>query len=164
MLKLNLGCGEDYKKGWINVDYRDNISIDLKHDLNKFPYPFKEDTFDEILMKSVLEHLENPIKTLKELVRISKNNAKITILVPHANSYGNLSNLTHKTNFTENSFTSSLLKEYELENLELLKREFVYDQNKWKKLIPLKKFFKIFLNGIYDDILFEFRVKKFISS
>jgi len=94
------------------------------------------------------------------LIRISCNNAKITVLIPHANSYGNFSNLTHKNTFTENTFTESLLKEYELEGLELVRKEFIYSDNKWKKFIPLKRFFKIFLNGIYDDILFEFKVRK----
>ena len=37
MDKLNLGCGEDYRKGWINLDSRDNIRKDIKWNLNKFP-------------------------------------------------------------------------------------------------------------------------------
>ena len=59
--KLNLGCGGDYKKGWVNLDYRSNIKTDVKWNLEKFPYPFKPNTFDEILLKSVLEHMQNPI-------------------------------------------------------------------------------------------------------
>jgi len=33
---------------------------DVEHDLNKFPYPFKDESFDEVLLFHVLEHLENP--------------------------------------------------------------------------------------------------------
>lgn len=158
MKKLNIGCGSDYKEGWVNVDLI-GVKKDVKHDLNKIPYPFKKNTFDEVLMKMVLEHLENPIEVLKEIVRISKNGAKLIIIVPQADSYANKTDIQHKTNFTENSFNKALLKEYELENLELEKIEFIY-KNKWKKYIPLKKALKIFLNGVYDDLLFEFIIKK----
>jgi hypothetical protein len=156
--KLNLGCGEDYKEGWINLDIL-NIKKDIKHNLNKIPYPFKKSIFKEIFMKMILEHVNNPITVLKEIIRISKKNAKIIIIVPHATSYANFTDIQHKTNFTETSFNKDLLKEYELEHLELVKVEFIY-KNKWKKFIPFKNILKIFLNGIYDDLLFEFIVKK----
>ena len=113
-----------------------------------------------IVANSVLEHLQYPIKALKELTRISKNNAIIKILVPHANSYSNISDLQHKNNFTENTFCEESLREYELEELELIKKKFAFKENQWKKYIPFKKYLKIFFNGIYDNILFEFKVKK----
>lgn len=160
MKKLNLGCGEDYRKGWLNVDSRKNVKVDLIYDLDKLPYPFKKNQFDEILMSHVLEHVGDPIKTLKEVVGISKNNAIIIIKVPHAFSYANVTDLQHKTNFTENSFTDVHLKEYELENLKLVRTEFLFPVNKWKRYIPFKKYLKIFFNGIYDDLLFEFKVVK----
>ena len=57
LTKLNLGCGNDYMKGWTNLDILD-VKTDVSHNLNKFPWPFKNNTFNEILMKSVLEHVE----------------------------------------------------------------------------------------------------------
>lgn len=159
MKKLNLGSGEDYRTGWVNVDSRNNVKADVKWDLNKFPYPFKRDYFDNILLSHVLEHLENPIRTLKEIIRISRNNAKIVILVPHANSYANYSDIQHKVNFTENSFTEEHLKEYELNQLILNNQKFLF-LNRWKKIIPFKRYLKIFFNGIYDDMMFEFKVIK----
>ena len=158
MKKLNLGCGLDYKKDWVNVDII-NVKKDIKHDINKVPYPFKSNTFDEVLMRMILEHVNEPMAVLKEIVRISKSGAKLTIIVPHATSYANFTDIQHKTNFTESSFDSELLQEYELESLVLKKHEFIYN-HKWKKFIPFKYAFKIFLNGIYDDMLFEFEVKK----
>jgi ubiquinone/menaquinone biosynthesis C-methylase UbiE len=158
MKRLNLGCGKDYLNGWVNVDVI-NVKKDVKHDINKFPYPFKASTFDEVLMKMILEHVENPIKVLKEVVRISKNGAKITITVPHATSYANYTDLQHKTNFTENSFGEGLLEEYELKEMVLKNREFIL-VNKWKKFIPFKNILKIFINGVHDSIKFEFEIKK----
>lgn len=47
--KLNLGCGKDIKKEYVNLDIRKFPGVDIIHDLNKFPYPFKDDSFDEII-------------------------------------------------------------------------------------------------------------------
>jgi len=159
MKKLNLGSGGDYREDWINLDIRDNVKLDIKHDLGKFPYPFKPNTFDEVLINHVLEHVNEPIQVLKELTRICKNKAKIIINVPHAISYAHKSDIQHKSNFTENSFIEESLKQYNLENLKLIKKEFVF-KHKWKELIPFKNYFKIFFNGLYDDLHFEFEVIK----
>jgi len=157
--KLNLGCGNQYKKGWVNVDILKSIRADKYFDLNKTPYPFKDNEFEEVLMRMVLEHLNEPIKILKEIIRITKDKGNIVVIVPHAMSYANLTDLQHKTNFTENSFNPNLLKEYDLDNLKLIKTGFSYD-NAWKKMIPFKKVLKIFLSGIYENLIFEFKVDK----
>ena len=156
--KLNIGCGKEYIEGWINLDSI-NVKKDVKHDLNKIPWPFKDSIFKEVLMKSVLEHLNNPIKIVKEVIRISKKGAKLVIIVPHARSLASVTDIQHKTYFTENSFCPELLKEYELSGLILKRADFIY-KNKWKKYIPFKKAFNIFLNSIYDDLLFEFEIAK----
>lgn len=159
MRKLNLGCGEVYKEGWINVDSREGIRSDMVWDLNKTPYPFNDNTFELILMESVLEHLNDPIKVLKEIIRIGKKGGKIVVLVPHSNYYAATTDIQHKTFFTENSFDKQLLKEYELEELKLIGVSFFYGHG-WKKFIPFKKFLKIFFNGVYDNIIFKFQIEK----
>ena len=92
-------------------------------------------------------------------MRICIKNAIIQIKVPHATSYANWSDLQHVNNFTENSFDKWRLKEYGLEELELINKKFVF-KNKWKKFIPFKKYLKIFFIGLYDDIKFEFKINK----
>lgn len=93
MKRLNLGSGRDYIEGWVNLDigktdvYGKEIKADIYHDLNKYPYPFKNNEFDEILMIGILEHITDLKRCIRELVRISKNNAKITIQVPYFASY-----------------------------------------------------------------------------
>jgi len=81
--KLNIGCGEFKKDGYINVDYYSVSEPDVKHDLNKFPYPFKDNEFELIEAEHILEHLDDPFRVMKELHRISKNNGLIIIKVPH---------------------------------------------------------------------------------
>ena len=81
--KLNLGCGEFKKEGYINLDYSSISEPDIRYDLNKFPYPFDDDEFELIEADHLLEHLNNPFMVMKELHRISKNNGLIIIKVPH---------------------------------------------------------------------------------
>ena len=47
MTKLNLGCGKDIKEGYINLDIVDYGGNQI-HNINSFPYPFEDNTFDEI--------------------------------------------------------------------------------------------------------------------
>ncbi|MBI2654841.1 class I SAM-dependent methyltransferase [Candidatus Woesearchaeota archaeon] len=86
--KLNLGCGNDYKEGWVNLENKGEY-IDRKykadkfHDLNKYPYPFKSNEFDLILASHLVEHLEDPLRFFKECRRILSANGELTVVVPH---------------------------------------------------------------------------------
>jgi len=81
MKKLNLGCGEFKKQGFVNVDWIGNP--DIKHNLNKYPYPFKKREFKLIVADHLLEHLDNPFKFMKECHRILDYGGKLVIRVPH---------------------------------------------------------------------------------
>ncbi len=98
-MKLNLGCGSKIYDGYVNVDKFDIYNIDLKHDLEKFPYPFKDDSVEEIILSHVLEHIgQNPdvfINIIKEFYRICKNQALIKIAVPHPNHDDFVADPTH---------------------------------------------------------------------
>ena len=106
MKKLNLGSGLKPEKGYINVDFVKREGVDVIHNLEKFPYPFKDNEFDEVLVDNVLEHLEDTIKVMEELHRISKHNGIIKIIVPHYSSCGAFNHLTHKRYFGSSTFDS----------------------------------------------------------
>ena len=68
--KLNIGCGKDYKDpklGWVNLDFNSDYKTDIRHNLNKFPYPFKDKEIDHIYCSHILEHVSDLFKTMKEL-------------------------------------------------------------------------------------------------
>ena len=98
-MKLNLGCGNKIYEGYVNVDKFDFYEVDVKHDLEKFPYPFDDNSVEEIILSHVLEHIgQDPdifINILKELYRISKNQALIKIAVPHPRHDDFVSDPTH---------------------------------------------------------------------
>ena len=48
-----------------------------------YSIPFKENTFDTIVLSGIIEHLENPLKALKECNRVLKPNGKILIETPN---------------------------------------------------------------------------------
>jgi SAM-dependent methyltransferase len=102
---VNLGCGKARIPNSIGVD-RVKIEnyVDILHDLNVVPYPFKNDSIDEIHFYHVLEHLHDPIKKLEEIHRILKPGGILYMRVPHFSSMGAYTDITHVRPFGYYSF------------------------------------------------------------
>lgn len=105
-MKLQIGTGNNYKEGWVNADFNKDVKADVYFDLEKFPYPFEDNTFEYIYADNVIEHLEDLIKVMEELHRISKDKAIIKIIVPHYSGHGAFSHLTHKRYFGSGTFSN----------------------------------------------------------
>lgn len=103
MKKLNIGCGRDIKKDYINLDIIKLPWIDVVADIEK-PLPFRDNLFDEIYAEDVLEHIINFNGLLSELHRISKSNGLIVIIVPHLSFFASYTDPTHKRFFGYHSF------------------------------------------------------------
>jgi len=139
MKEIDLGCGTHKIKGSIGLDKNKNVNPDIVHDLDKFPYPFPNDYFDYIYMRHVLEHLEEPEKILKELLRIAKNATMLYIEIPHFSSY-NAHLFNHKKTYSCQSF-----KVYcdENSNFELRKIEL-----RWLRDVDTTNIIRRFVNRI----------------
>ena len=46
--RLNIGCGRRPVSGAVNLDVSEGLGADVVHDLNCLPWPFADDTFDEV--------------------------------------------------------------------------------------------------------------------
>jgi len=103
--KLNIGCGFDIKEGYVNLDSVKLKGVDIVHDLDSFPYPFKDDTFEDILCSHVLEHVSDITKVMEEIYRISKDKAKVKIMVPYFASPNAWRDPTHKRLFNYDTFS-----------------------------------------------------------
>jgi len=97
--KLNLGCGNDIRPGYVNLDLFGLDGVDVVHDLNALPLPFEDGSFAEILCLDVFEHVDY-IPLLKDCHRILKPGGRILIEVPHFSSNNNYVDPTHRNRFS----------------------------------------------------------------
>jgi ADP-heptose:LPS heptosyltransferase len=86
-VRLNLGCGREYRPGWINVDKDPTVEPDLLFDLDRSVWPFEDNSADFILLKFVLEHVGQSTEVfngiMRELYRIAKPDAVIEVHSRH---------------------------------------------------------------------------------
>jgi len=165
MKKLNFGCGRKIKEGWVNVDIQKGGGIDKSFDFNKFPYPFKANTFDYVLLTEVLEHLDDIKKVMNELWRLCKKNAVIEVFVPYWNHRVAHNAPDHKHYFNVRTFEviceHNTQAEVNPENkFELLLVERL--PAKLKRNIPyfILNFLDKFLHSIFIGIRAKIRIKK----
>lgn len=98
-IKLNLGCGNYRRPGWLNVDISPISKPDQIWDLEQLPWPWPDNCADEVLLNHVLEHLgQTPaafLGIMKELYRVCRHEAKVAITVPHPRHDYFLADPTH---------------------------------------------------------------------
>jgi len=108
-MRLNLGCGGKKYPDWINVDKFPTCSPDQVVDLEQFPWPWPDNSVDEVRMFHVLEHLgaqtEIYLRIIQELYRVCRDNAVIHIIVPHPRHDDFLNDPTHVRVVTPGSFS-----------------------------------------------------------
>lgn len=81
-MRLDIGGGEStlFTTGFVSIDI--NPKATIVHDLDRYPWPIKDNSVGFARMSHVLEHLENPLKAMKEIHRILKPDGEIYIAVP----------------------------------------------------------------------------------
>jgi len=95
MIKINIGCGTDYKKDYINIDHSNNIKTDIVCNIEK-NLPFNNNIANEILLKHVLEHTHEPIRLIEECHRVLKKNGLLYVYCPHVSQFESIGELDHK--------------------------------------------------------------------
>lgn len=94
---LDVGCGEgftlerfhkkkigkklvgiDFLKTAIDIGKKERPYLDLNVG-NIYDIPFKDNSFDLVICSEVLEHVDDPKKGLKELARVTKKNAILSV-------------------------------------------------------------------------------------
>jgi len=112
-VELLIGCGSNRekkiyangKKEWdqlVTLDFNDDHEPDVIHDLEIFPYPFKDNAFDEIHAYEVLEHTGEQgdfrffFKQWEEFYRVLKNGGLFFGTVPKWDSIWALGDPSHR--------------------------------------------------------------------
>ncbi len=150
--KLNLGCGKDIKQNYVNLDVVKLPGVDIVHNLEKYPYPFKDNEFDEVYCHHVLEHMTSIVKPLEELWRITRKGGKLVIEVPISPGIGAFVDPTHKSFYTFGTFDyfteNNMLNYYSKARFKILKRRIIFSTN----LYPLKWFYNLATKIVNSDI------------
>ena len=180
-MKLNLGCGSKILEGYTNVDKFDYYKPDIVHDLEITPYPFEDNSIDEIILNHVLEHIgQDPNifnNIIKELYRICKNKTVIHIRVPHPRHDDFISDPTHVRPVTilglqlydkelnekweKGGFANSPLALIHNVNFKVLNVVYVVD-DKYKKLLNEKKITEAEVNEFmhkYNNVIKEIQIE-----
>ncbi|MEM4325882.1 MAG: class I SAM-dependent methyltransferase [Candidatus Pacearchaeota archaeon] len=160
---LDIGCGNNkYKSNnqkdkIIGLDIVKLAGVDVVHDLEKFPWPFKDDEFDLIIANHILEHLSDLIKTMEEIHRVGKPNSLLKVKVPYFAYPGAFQDPTHKRFFTLRTFEyftdSSGLRYYSKARFEIIESKLNFSVTKPVKIIDIlinkfPRFYERFLSRI----------------
>lgn len=103
---IDLGCGTNKHPGYFGIDITDYEGVDLVMDLRFTPLPFADGQLDGVFTSHFFEHLtfEENLYLWNEIYRCLRVGGRLEVIVPHAQSYGALTDLSHKTNWTEDTF------------------------------------------------------------
>jgi len=102
--KVDLCCHQYKQEGFIGVDGYPYPNVDVVYDLDKPYWPFKDGSVGIFRMQDAIEHLKDPIQTMKELYRCLAPNGWVLINVPSTDGRGAFQDPTHVTFWNSNSF------------------------------------------------------------
>ena len=92
---LDLGCGSKKWPGAVGVDMSEGTEADIVHDLDVFPYPLDDDSFDVVLLQDVIEHIRDLYGLMTELHRVLRSGGRVLLRTPHFSSLLAYSDPTH---------------------------------------------------------------------
>ena len=101
---LDVGCGIHKQPGAIGVDRNPASRADVIADLDHYPYPFADNSFDRVTAIHVIEHLDNVIGAMQEFHRLVRPGGTVRIETPHYTDFSSFCDPTHKSHLNSFSF------------------------------------------------------------
>ncbi len=101
---LDVGCGVNKYPEAIGVDRNPASRADVLCDLDRFPYPFRDHSFDRLRAVHVIEHLSDVIGAMEEFHRLVRPGGRITIVTPHYTDFSSFCDPTHRWHLNSFSF------------------------------------------------------------
>lgn len=104
--RVDLGAGTRKKDGFFGIDIDKYEGVDHILDLRFNPLPFEDRQLEHVYASHFIEHLsfDEAIYLFNEVWRCLKVGGTFEIIVPHALSYAQYSDLSHKSAWTEDTF------------------------------------------------------------
>lgn len=98
LLKLDLGAGNNRREGFKGVDFVKTEQTDYVHDLFTFPWPFRDNSVEEVNCSHFFEHVPAKIrpKFMDELYRVMSPGAKAQFVTPHYTSVRATQDFSHE--------------------------------------------------------------------
>ncbi len=93
---LDVGCGINKLAGSIGIDRIPGTKADVLVELDRFPYPFRDSSFDGLQAVHVIEHVSDVIKTIEEFHRLVRAGGEVFIVTPHYTDFSSFCDPTHK--------------------------------------------------------------------
>jgi SAM-dependent methyltransferase len=100
---LDVGCGINKKAGAIGLDRNPASRADVLADLDHFPYPFRDSSFDALQAVHVIEHVSDVIRSMEEFHRLVRAGGEVLIVTPHYTDFSSFCDPTHRWHL--NSFS-----------------------------------------------------------
>ncbi len=163
-MKLNFGSGNDIYKGWDNADIQKGKGIAYSFDFNKYPYPLKDNTYDFIAARQVLQLLNSPDKCLDELHRIAKPGAEVFITTSYWHNKGSHNDIKTRFYFNERSIALYVDHVCDINKRGKYKIIKIWREPTWvgKLLVSewLRSKVDLFVSGIYSNVCTKLKVLK----
>ena len=122
-IKLNLGCGNDHKFGYMNIDCREECKPDRVFNIEAGGLGFLEDnSVDEIRAFDFLEHitLGRTVFVIEEIYRVLKPDGYFEHFTPSTDGRGAFQDPTHKSFWNINSWLYYTSRQWNLYGIKAL--------------------------------------------
>ncbi len=97
---LDVGCGINKQSGSIGIDRNPASNADVLAELDHFPYPFRDDSFDALQAIHFIEHCGDVIRTMEEFHRLVRHGGIVKIETPHYTDFSSFCDPTHRWHLT----------------------------------------------------------------
>jgi SAM-dependent methyltransferase len=101
---LDVGCGIKKAPGSIGIDRNPASAADVLCDLDRFPYPFADSSFDRLQAVHVIEHVSDVIRTMEEFHRLVRPGGRVYLVTPHYTDFSSFCDPTHRWHLNSFSF------------------------------------------------------------
>lgn len=111
-MKLNLGCGFEKFDDYVGMDVLPQVNPDIVWNMSRTPWPFKDNSFEEIRCMHVFEHIPQPhwseidpiIRIFDEAWRVLEPGGIFHFIIGHPNVSRKASGLLTYRPFTPYTF------------------------------------------------------------